>query len=409
MNEREIRIPQAPMIKPVQVQQTSAQLTPDYLDSIINNTNEHPQVRKQASEMKKNLFSKQVEQEAEPKKIINKPITVQRELSEEDFLSEVPTNTVSIPALTEVRESEKEVKAIPIITPTIKPAPKVNPSLEIRGVENQEFDSFLSEFRNNLFNDEFSTLSNPSIKLQLRSMTVSEYKFLTKQFEVYQRSLENLDKNNPEISREIDLRESILTNAIDNVLQRCITNNVRVYDLTIFDWIYAMIALRAISRGTERNLRITCSNKKCNQEIRLGILEVMKALENNREKFIVNPINIIPINESISVYLGIPTRGDLVEAQKIFMGDKETSLSFVSSSMYIRAYIQNQTTANLLTPIQRFNFIDVLQYDIIKKIKDSVNANLNSFYSCFGEIKCEACGKITEVDVSDFILFFYDF
>jgi len=403
--EREIHIPQGPIIKP-HMEQTNAQLTPEYLDSIINNPNEHPHIKKQAEQMKNNLFKLEKE-EKQIKKIKkqsqSKPKS--KELNEEDFISEVKKENHKTDIVEENSISESD------FTIKIEDQPKQVsqvPKLQIQQAASQNFDSFLSEFKNNLFNDEFALLSSPEVKLQLRSMTVGEYKFLSKQNEIYRRSLENVDENNLDISREVDIRESILTNAIDNVLQRCVTNNIRIYDLTLFDWIYISLALRAISRGTESNLRVRCSDKKCNGEIKIGVSELLEKLDENKESFTKNPIAIIPIKEDISVYLSLPKRGDLVEAQKIFLGDNESSLSFVNTSMYIRAYIKNNT-AYLLEPQQRYSLFNVLDYEEIKKIQNVVNENISSFYRCFSELKCSNCKKTVEVDISDFILFFYDF
>lgn len=419
MSAKEIHIPQQPISKPA-FQSATAQLTPDYLDSIINNPNEHPQVKKQAEQMKKSLFGKLEAQEEAPVPV-QKPVAkvAKKDLAEEDFLTEQPVvrkKAAPKPPVEEVEvETEEEevveqvVRKLPATIKQTKAVTQAAPSLQIKPVANDEFDSFLAEFKNNLFNDEFAIPSSPETKIQLRSMTVSEYKFLSKQFEIYQRSLDAISKDTVDVARESDIRESILTNAIDNVLQRCITNNIRVYDLTLFDWVYAMLAVRAISRGTEENLKLRCNKKDCNSDIKVGVATLMEKIEESKAKFIVNPVGIIPVKDGINLYLGLPTRGDLVEAQKIFLGDEDTSLGFVNIAMYIKAYVDEQNTAHLLNPQQRFALMNALQYDIIKQVKEKVNQNFQSFYDCLGEIKCTACGKTMEVDVSDFILFFYDF
>lgn len=399
MNGREIRIPSQNMAK---VETTTAQLTPDYLDSIINNPNEHPQIKKQAEQMKKNLFSQAEEPAAPtpeptetPKKVSAKK--AKKDITEQDFIIEQS-----------IKSQEKPIQSAP---KQVKIEQQEAAKLQAQPISNPAFDLFLSDFKNTLFTDEFSIPSSPDTKVQIRSMTVSEYKFLSKQFEIYQKSLEAINKDEKNIedaSRQSDIREAILTNAIDTVLQRCITNNIRVYDLTLFDWVYAILIVRAISRGTEENLRVRCTNPDCRNSVRLGVADLLHKIETNKDKFIVNPLGIIPIKEGVDLYLGLPTRGDLVEAQKILLADNETGLNFVNMAMFIKAYISNNV-ANLLNPQQRFSLLNALPYDVVRQIRDKVNENFKSFYDCFGEIKCEACQKIMEIDVSDFILFFYDF
>lgn len=410
MSEKEIRIPQTPiMIQQPQFQQTNAQLTPEYLDAIINNPNEHSQVRKQALEMKNHLFrtpapkAAPVAPKAPPAPTVN--------ITEQDFMIDPPTiinqnkpqsiqEPINMPIVQEV--IKKQEPPIPLTQSVVKQ------QLEIKTTDDRELESLINNFRNNLFNDEFILPTATDAKIQLRSMTVNEYKFLAKQFEIYQKSLTSLDQNNPEISREIDLRETILTNAIDIVLQRCITNNIKVYDLTFYDWVFSILALKAVSRGTDENLRVSCQNKDCRNEIKIGVSNVIKNIVNNKAVFLANPIAIVPLDNSISLYLSVPLRGDFFEAQKIFLNDKDSNLSFINNAMYIRAYIKDNV-AHLLTPEQRFSMFNVLQYDSIKEIQKAINNNLTSFYGCFGNITCDKCGKITELDISDFILFFYDF
>jgi hypothetical protein len=295
----------------------------------------------------------------------------------------------------------------------IKEDSKNNQNLTIKTLNEENFSSIIKNFKNNLFNDEFSLLSNPATRIQLRSMTVGEYKFLTKQFEIYEKSIESIEKENQKqinenYDRDIDIRESILTNAIDTVLQRCITNNIKFSDLTLFDWIYSIIALKIVSRGSDENLKIFCSNKSCRNPIMIGVMNAINNLRETKDKFMVNPIDIIPIKDDISLYLSVPTRGDFIEAQKIFLSDSESTLGFVNSAMFVRAYIQNNC-AYILSPNQRFDLINILPYEILKKIKEAVNLNVGTFYKCFSEIKCDKCNQTTEVDLSDFIMFFYDF
>jgi hypothetical protein len=372
MKEREIKIPQTPIQHP-RISQDISQLTPEYLDSIINNPNEHEMVRKNALDMKDKLF----------------PVT-KRDLSENDFIV------------------DKELKIEPKVTPIVEARKNSSEEFHITPMEPSRFDVFLSEIKNNLFNDEFLLLSSPSTKIQLRSLTVEEYKFLTKQFEIYQNSFKETDKNDPNYIREIDLRESILTNAIDNVLQRCVTNGISIYDLTFFDWVFAILALRSVSRGTEENLKVICTKKDCKNEIQLGVMNVLKNIQSLKDTFIVNPLKIIPINEKYSIYLGIPTRGELVEAQKLLLEDPDSSLNLLNSVMYIKALVENKDVL-LLNPYQRLKLMNTLNFNVIQEINKTIDENKKKFYSCFGEIKCEKCGKITEIDISDFILFFYDF
>lgn len=397
------------------IETSNAQLTPDYLDTIINNPNEHPQIKKQAEQLKKNLFPTTAANIKVPTKIAKPPKKALKELTEADFISEEPIKVEDVSVEEEKNEDMIEEPNIPIVIPqaTKEEKPKVvkpiAKSMEIKMADPKEFDSFISDFKNNLFNDEFILPSSPDTKIQLRSMTVAEYKFLSKQFEVYQRSLESINRDNPEASRETDIRESILTNAIDNVLQRCITNDIRVFDLTLFDWVYIILAVRAISRGTEENLRVHCNNPKCGKDIKLGVLTLLKKIEENKDKFIVNPVGMVQVKEGFGLYLGLPTRSDLIQGQRIFLADPDMSLGFINIAMYIKAYINEQNIANLLNPDQRVALMDVLPYDVIKQVKTLVNANFKAFYDCLGEIKCAECGRSIEIDVSDFILFFYDF
>jgi hypothetical protein len=382
--EREITIPQGPSREPPSMIKT---LTPEYLDSIINNHLENPDTREQAFKMKERLF----------------PATTQKvDITEKDFINPSPVVVAE-----EVKPKTKEKRAKKQKALDVQPSP--SHIMPISQVANKsEFDSLISEFKNNLFNDEFILLSNEHKKIQLRSMTVAEYKFLAKQMEIYQKTLISIDRTNPESSRELDLRESILTNAIDTVIQRCITNDINVYELSYFDWIYSLLALKAVSRGADDNLKIKCQNAQCGADVSLGVGKVLKTILSKKSEITSNLIKIVRLTDDTELYLSVPLRKNLFEAQKIFVNDPDSSLAFINSAMYIQAYIKNGV-ANILNESQRMELYNVLPYEKVKEIEVAISESLLKFYKCFGEFKCEKCEAMTEIDVSDFILFFYDF
>lgn len=348
-------------------------VTPEFLDSYINNPNMNPILRQQALETKLRLFPEPPKQN---ENVIEKPTQIK----------EIPT--ISNPAVVESKGSDLKIE-------------------KMMKLENNDFSSLLNTVSNKLFSQKINLLSDENINLDIRSMTVAEYKFMTKQVEIYDSLISSLSKKDENYSRNLRKRESVLLSCIDVVLQKCITNNISVMDLLFYDWIYLAIVLRMISRGDSKIFKTTCDNQNCKSDISINVEKILSNLTEKKNNFLKTPIDLISFND-ITLYIAPPSRKDIFEVEKTFITDYDSNFDILNLASYIRAIVKNDI-AYVLTYEQKVQLMNVLNTDILNKIKISVDENINSFYTSMGTFTCSECQKEVHVDFSDFILFFFAF
>jgi hypothetical protein len=390
--------------QPAAMNQTNREIDPAYLDAMINNPNEHPEIRKNAMEMKKRLFPDMVDI---PKQE-NEPV---QETPPEPKPESKPKKKVSKKKKSAAKKVQKE-------------DPPSNPITETKQVNAVEFGQFLSNFSSQVYSDEVHLLSSDEHVIQLKSMTVEEYKYLSKQLEIFEGRSRDLDKDDEDYLHKAQELEFALTNALDVVLRRCIVNNFPIENLTIYDWVYLLVYTRLMSRGEEANFKVTIedpepkpkkkvSKKKKGDEkkveyIDINLSELLDHLRANRNLFIQNPIGYVDVDENVGLYLMMPTRGDMLYVQQECLRNPNASLSILSIAMCVKAYVQDGV-ANIMSPDQRIQLVNSLSYDHLRQISKAYDENQKAFFGTINEwVKTynESAGGF---EISDFILFFYDF
>jgi hypothetical protein len=351
-------------------------VTSEYLDKIIQNPKENPVMRQKALLTKQQLFGKQTTEaivgteEEKPK-----PIT---------SLASIPNEVLSKPKQVEERQ------------------------LEVKQFNNESFDAMISSLKKDIYHQKIQLLSDPNKHVDLRCMTISEYKFLTRQMAIYDQSIDTINKKSETYERDVQKRESVIIGAIDNVLQRCITNDVSVLDITHFDWVYLATILRLISKGDDTIYSVKCDKKDCNTKVKISVTKLVDDIRNNSIDFIKNPLGKIPFKDK-ELYIALPTRGDKLFAESEFFKDGESSLNVLNTAMYIRALVVDNI-AYLLSNKQRIDFLNIVDdANTLVKLDKIINDNTLAFYKSFSTVKCPSCGKEVMITFSDFIIFFFAF
>jgi len=374
--------------------QGQSTVTPAYLDQLINNESEHPEIRANAAKMKKQLFPHLFVEE------------------EEDIVEEQPV----------VVKKPKVVKKK--VVKKITPSPKINIEIEepeqdipSKQITKNEFSDFLKEFKTELYTDSIELPSDPENLVKLKAMTVEEYKFLTKQLEIFEskvQSIQSLD-DNLDKKKRIQLAEITLNIALDVLLSRCIVSKINVESLTIYDWVYLLLYLRLVSRGEDCKFKIrkTDADEDGNEVvtddyIEFDLSELLDYLISNRNRYSKKIIKTIDINDAISLCVMPITRGDYAFMQKEYSKDTNSTLSILGGAVSCKAFIKN-SVAHIMSLPQRIELTNTLHYDVIQEVMDCYDYNNDRFFEVINEFIKSKNANAEEVEISDFILFFYDF
>lgn len=289
------------------------------------------------------------------------------------------------------KKTKKDKKENPLIENEIK---YIEKPTEQKVANNTDVSVLVNKI-SNIYSGDFKLPSNKEITVNMRTMTVEEYKFLSKFLE-----FSGIEGNEKETELEI-------INSIDTVLQRCITNNIDIRTITIFDWYYLILNLKMMSRGDKDKLTMPCSSKSCDNEITITSDDLSEAILENSESLNKNPISIIDVSEDTSLYIANPNINDIRISEKLALNNNESKIFYVSSS-YIKGCITNGTNY-ILSPEQRNQVFSSLNYDSMNKIISIHQSLEKEFISSCGLDKCPKCGKSTGITCSDFILFFLEF
>jgi len=391
------RVPSAGM--PSGMNQNVGQLTPELLDKIIHNPNEHPEIRAGAKATKEKLFGyreeePEVEELAVPKKII----------PEERGLQPA-TNPPKMPKVKPAKKSIPKVEKTPIVkqTPSVVP-----PSLQSINASDKSVMDFIGGMKKSLYNDEVELLTE-STKIQLRSMSVEEYKFMTKHLEMFESDMKRIEETTDD-SRLKEHRELVLTNALDVSLQRCITNNYPVEELTLFDWLYLLLMLRCVSRPSDSTFIVTYGQGKeaVKKRVTLDAMKLIERIREGKDRFIKNPLGYVELEDGTGLYLMIPTRGDMKYIESEMLRDPEATASILTSACTVKAFVQDDK-AHMMNPEQRIKLFNTLEYDTVRDIRKAYGESYSSFFDVVNEFFEEAFGEIEAIEFSDFILYLYDF
>jgi len=379
---------------PAAFNQNNATVTPEYLDQIIQNEAEHPEIRANAQKTKKQLFPH---------------LCVPAEVVEEVIEQPQPAAVVTPPKKQPKKVAKKKVPTVAPVNIEIAEPPQDIPSKQIT---KNEFSSFLKDFKTDLYTDAIEIPSNPEVLVKLKAMTVEEYKFLTKQLDMFENKIQSIQNEEDTLDqkRRIQLAEIGLNSALDVLLTRCIANQVKVEMLTIYDWVYLLLYLRLVSRGEECKFKIRKGKGKdvTEEYIEFDLSELLDYLIANRERYCSNIIANVPVNEAVSLCVMPITRGDYAYMQKEFAKDANSTLSILAGALSCKAFIRGGV-ANIMSLPQRVELANNLHYDVINEVMDSYDNNNARFFEVINEFIKSKNEHAEEIDISDFILFFYDF
>lgn len=368
-------------------QTPTQQLDSDQLDAMINNPNEHPEIRKQAMEMKMKYFSEKQERVVDE---IEKPEP------EEIVVEEKPKKKSKT---RKPRQKKKPTKLKEVQSESNFDFSKMKTSL----VDNSSFSKLINNVSGELYVQEVSLLSHPEISLKLRSMTVAEYKFLATQMEMFYSSL---DDKKASSSNKRSLSESL-----DVILSRCITDPINVDDLSLFDWFYLLMYLRCISRGETSSFvtrRKKADKEKENKEtIEVNLYELLDFLNDNKESFVRVPVHTEELNDVVLVLMPL-TRGDVKFAERYTnVDDNEMGSGLANVAMSINGFVEDGEY-KILEREQRIQLFNNLNYDVMSNLIRGYKAVDVLFNETINQYFEETHPEHEALRVSDFILSFYD-
>ena len=364
-----------PMAANPNFNQQTQTLTLEQIDAMINNPNEHPHIRTQMIELKAKLYPESVEVEEIP----DKPKTTKKTAKKE---TKKPAKKVD-----DMVEKKVETKEVDVT------------NLEYRKVDPSIFSNMIQNKKMGLYNKEISLLSDGTV-IHLRSMTVQEYKTLSKRYSIFENAI-----NKGMDDKDIAIEEMELINTLDVILSNCITDEYSVHNMLVYDWIYALLWLRTISKGTEPRFIIRCPNTECGATIKRDIGSIIDDMEKNKDKFVKNPIGMVDFDD-MRVMVSPLIRFDYNEITNKIRSGQSTYYD-AELEMSVKAYVKDGQ-AFVLDPPQRSELYNILDLDALKKTEELYMNHKRDIFSSLGIFKCKECGKEVRSSVADFILFCYD-
>ncbi len=373
------------------------EISVEYLNAMINNPKEHPQLREQAQAMKAKLF---------PESIPNDDATNLKTVIE----TPKPVKEVKVKKKPKIKTKkskprEKKPQLIPISTESSTPQ-----DIPSQMASPEDFASVMQNFKQDLYSDSVYVPSMPEQGIKLKSLTVEEYKFLTKQLEMFESnvSILNDDVDIMDRKRKIHIAQLSLNSALDVLLKRCVSNDFNVDVLTIYDWVFLLLQLRLVSRGEEGKFKLT-SKDNTSQYIEFNISDLLEYVFDHKEEYTQNIIDYVEIpNKDISLCLMPINRGEYAYIQKRYINDPEASISTMSAALSCKAYVKDGK-ANVMSLEQRIELVNTLSYDTINEVLDKYDQNNERFFALINEFIKDCNEDAEDIDISDFILFFYDF
>jgi hypothetical protein len=325
------------------------QVSEEMLDAMINNPNEHEQVKQQARDLKAKLFP-QVAPQHQP---VEQPQPSQVQ-------PEFPTQQV--------------------VYPQVQQGIVIPPEQGVRQASGQDISNLLGALNSNLYTSEVNLLSDPSTTAKLRSMTVQEYKFLSKQLEIFENTIRNMSKSDQKSKWKFDLCEMRLTNSLNTVLQNCVDKNTKLPELSFFDWVYLLLVLKQISRGSTTSWEVKCSQKECDASIPVSTADIIERMQNLERDVFKTPFCEVECS-GITLLLSVISRADMEYMEKFISKNKDYTLDTC-------------TIANL-------------NLGVMEEIVNATKDHMARFTETFGVVVCQKCGKEVKINVSDFFLSFF--
>jgi hypothetical protein len=350
------------------------QLTVEQLDQMINNPNEHPEIRMKAMEMRENVFGKvedveDVEENVEPEPEVKKT--------------------------TPKFKKKKDLKK--------KKSKKSDDFSDMkRAVANKSsFNNLLKSVSDELYLQEVNLLVD-DVTLKLRSMTVEEYKFLSKGLESY---VQFLSSSSPS---KAEFQESNIsfTNTLDTILSRCITDNVDINDVSFYDWFYLLMYVRCLSRGHICTFNMKRKEEERSENVEVNLYDLLDYIKEHKNDFVDIPIHIEDVND-VQIVLMHLNRGDMRFAENYCLNvDSEMSVSLANLAMSVKGFVEDSTFYTL-TPEQRMSLFSGLNYDLMQNLNSVFKKSEDKFVAVINEWFDKNHPDMEALQLSDFILSFY--
>jgi hypothetical protein len=281
---------------------------------------------------------------------------------------------------------------------TTKPV-QPQPTPQVSNVD--PFSGLMNAISKELYSESVRLLSKPEVLVNLRALTVEEYKFLTKQLETF------LSETKKETKKEvIEQKELSLSCAIDVVLKKCITNEVSVETMTMYDWIYLLLYLRCVSRPKDTTFIVR--NKEEQKNVSIDIYEMLKYMEANKDRFTEEVYGEVPLKDGYSLLQMQLSRFDYRYVQQNRMMYEDTPINLLLDLMSLKAFKQNENIF-LMSPEQRMEIYKRLDYDQLCEVRSNFDSNNNKFLDVVNEYIRSVDEGAEALVVSDFTICFLDF
>ena len=223
----------------------------------------------------------------------------------------------------------------------------------------------------------FSTtlLSNKSIPVELKPITVKEQKIL----------IVNGDTESYQ-----DQVKALIT-----LLKSCIKSSpCSVEDLTVQDFIWLILKLRIHSQGSSLSINVNCENcqnKTLNYPLDLNkhlVINYLEGLKNNQ----------IKLDDEITAFLCLPKIKTLTK-----MSNSDTAIDLLASEI---DYIEYKGEIVELTDKEKLTFLESMDTKFIKDFEAFDSANKFGVKLAF-PFKCDKCNHEKTIEIEDNILSFF--
>ena len=142
--------------------------------------------------------------------------------------------------------------------------------------------------------------------------------------------------------------------------------------------------------------------------IEFDLTELLEHLLEHRDEYCKSIIDIIPLSDEVSICVMPLTRGEYRFIQQEFVKDPDASLSILTAAISSKALIKDGV-ANIMSLPQRIELNNTLPHDIIRKLIDVSECNNKAFFKVINEFIKSKTEHAEQLNISDFILFFYGF
>ena len=236
-----------------------------------------------------------------------------------------------------------------------------------------------------MFLPEFKTVPYYKIKLPISGRDVSFRPYYVGEEISFMTHIESQDKKN-------------LTNSLIDTVKAC-TKEKDIFDdkLSLIDFSYLLVNIRAKSKGEKIELEKTCSKCKSTEPFDFDVLESLVISNKESLKCVVD------IHETLTVEIGVLPFSYFIDCTDI---ENENDLKFFTLASSLRKIIDN---GNIYSKFETQDAIDKLLKKLsIKQLKSLVD-KLNDLATMKSVIKCECpkCGHKDEIEMDNILSFLF--